>query len=108
MDNTFKEKMEKLLADNKVVLFVKGTPEFPQCGFSNQVMQIFKVMETPFITVDILSDDEVRQGMKVYSNWPTFPQIYVNGEFIGGCDIVTEMYQSGALQPIVEKALKAS
>ncbi|GAC1352058.1 MAG: Grx4 family monothiol glutaredoxin [Polyangiales bacterium] len=107
MDNELKQKLEGLLTTNKVLLFVKGTKSFPQCGFSNAVINIFKEIGAPFETVNILADQDIRQGMKEYSSWPTFPQVYVGGEFIGGCDIVREMHQKGELAPLVAKAVKS-
>jgi monothiol glutaredoxin len=83
------------------MLFMKGTPMFPQCGFSARVIQILKHAGVPFKTVNVLEDPEIRDGIKAFSNWPTIPQLYVKGEFIGGCDIVTEMYQSGELQTLL-------
>ena len=83
---------------NPVVLFMKGTPEFPQCGFSGQVVQILDYLGAPFKGVNVLADPEIRQGIKEYSNWPTIPQLYIKGEFIGGCDIIKEMFQAGELQ----------
>ncbi len=83
---------------NSVVLFMKGTPDFPQCGFSGRVTQILNYLGVDFKGVNVLADDTIRQGIKDYSNWPTIPQLYVKGEFVGGCDIVTEMFQSGELQ----------
>ena len=80
-----------------VVLFMKGTPQFPQCGFSSQVVQILDYLGVPYKGVNVLADPELRQGIKDYSNWPTVPQLYVKGEFMGGCDIVREMFQSGEL-----------
>lgn len=82
---------------NDVVLFMKGTPKFPQCGFSSQVVQILNYLDVPYKSVNVLEDDEIRNGIKEFSNWPTIPQLYVKGEFIGGCDIVREMFQSGEL-----------
>jgi monothiol glutaredoxin len=105
MDATLKQKIEETVQKNKIVLFVKGTKQFPQCGFSNAVITIFKQLGVPFETVNILADQDLRQGMKEYSAWPTFPQIYVGGEFIGGCDIVKEMHEKGELEPIVKKAV---
>ena len=104
MDPNLKQKLDGLIQQNKVLLFVKGTKNFPQCGFSNAVINIFKEIGVPFETVNILAEQDVRQGMKEYSSWPTFPQIYVGGEFIGGCDIVREMHEKGELAPIVKKA----
>jgi monothiol glutaredoxin len=83
---------------NDVVLFMKGTPQFPMCGFSGQVVQILDYLGVPYKGVNVLDDDAIRQGIKAYSNWPTIPQLYVKGEFVGGCDIVREMFQAGELQ----------
>ena len=98
-------KIDSLLKDNKIVVFMKGSKLMPQCGFSNNVVQILSTLGVPFETVDILADNEIRQGIKEYSNWPTIPQVYVNGEFIGGSDVLTELYQKGELQQMVEVAL---
>ena len=98
----FEKKVRQLLTDNRIMLFVKGTKQQPMCGFSAQVISIFNQLGKPFETYNILADEEVRQKMKEFSNWPTFPQVYINGEFVGGCDIVNEMYQKGELQPLVE------
>ena len=97
MSDEVRARIEELISTNKVVLFMKGTKQFPACGFSNAVVQILKKEGVPFETYNILSDPEVRQGLKEYSSWPTYPQLYVNGKFVGGCDIVTEMHQSGEL-----------
>ncbi len=83
-----------------VVLFMKGTPVFPQCGFSGQVVQILSHVGVPFKGVNVLEDDNLREGIKTFSNWPTIPQLYVKGEFVGGCDIVREMFESGELQQL--------
>ena len=82
---------------NDVMLFMKGTPQFPQCGFSSQVVQILQYLDVPFKSVNVLESNEMRDGIKQFSNWPTIPQLYVKGEFMGGCDIVREMFQSGEL-----------
>ena len=82
---------------NDVMLFMKGTPQFPQCGFSSQIVQILQYLDVPFKSVNVLESDEMRNGIKQFSNWPTIPQLYVKGEFMGGCDIVREMFQSGEL-----------
>ncbi|MGI9509839.1 MAG: Grx4 family monothiol glutaredoxin [Geminicoccaceae bacterium] len=87
---------------NPVVLYMKGTPVFPQCGFSAQVVQALSLLGVKFKSFDVLSDDDLRQGVKEYSHWPTIPQLYVKGEFIGGCDIVREMYQSGELAQLLK------
>jgi len=88
---------------NPVVLFMKGTPVFPQCGFSAQVVQVLSLLGVKFKAFDVLSDDELRLGIKEFSSWPTIPQLYVKGEFVGGCDIVREMYQSGELAQFMEQ-----
>jgi monothiol glutaredoxin len=100
-----KQRIEDLVNQNKIVVFMKGTKLMPQCGFSNNVVQILNVMGVPYETYDVLDDPEVRQGIKEYSNWPTIPQVYVNGEFIGGCDIMIELYQNNELQQMLEVAL---
>jgi monothiol glutaredoxin len=84
-----------------VVLFMKGTPQFPMCGFSGQVVQILNYIGVPFKGVNVLEDQEIREGIKTYSNWPTIPQLYVKGEFVGGCDITREMFQAGELQQLL-------
>lgn len=89
------DKIQSLVDDNPVLLFMKGSKLFPQCGFSNSACQILQSYNLDFHTVDVLADEEIRQGVKVYSQWPTIPQLYVCGEFIGGSDIMIEMYQSG-------------
>ena len=85
---------------NDVVLFMKGTPQFPMCGFSSQVVQILDYIGAPYKGVNVLENAEIRQGIKDYSNWPTIPQLYVKGEFVGGCDIIREMFQAGELQQL--------
>lgn len=100
-----KAKIDRLVNENKVMVFMKGSKLMPQCGFSNNVVQILNTLGVPYETVDILADPEIRQGIKEYSNWPTIPQIYIDGEFIGGSDIAIELYQSGELQQMVEVAL---
>jgi monothiol glutaredoxin len=100
-----KTKIEQLLKQNKIMVFMKGSKLMPQCGFSNNVVQILNTLGVPYETVDILADSDIRQGIKEYSNWPTIPQIYLNGEFVGGSDIAIELYQSGELQQMVEVAL---
>jgi monothiol glutaredoxin len=100
-----KAKIDQMLKDNKIFVFMKGNKLMPQCGFSNNVVQILNSLGVPFETYDILSNPEIRQSIKEYSNWPTIPQVYINGEFVGGSDIMIELYQSGELQQIVEVAL---
>jgi monothiol glutaredoxin len=89
---------------NDVMLFMKGTPQFPQCGFSSQVVQILKHFDVPYKSINVLESDEMRNGIKEFSNWPTIPQLYVKGEFVGGCDIVREMAQSGELSTFLADA----
>ncbi len=100
-----KERIDQLVKENKVFVFMKGSKLMPQCGFSNNVVQILNSLGVPYETADVLADPEIRQGVKEYSNWPTIPQIYVNGEFVGGSDIAIEMYQTGELQQMIEVAL---
>ena len=92
------QQIKQTVTDNDIVLFMKGNANFPQCGFSGKTVQILQSLDAQFVTVDVLSNDAVRQGIKEYSEWPTIPQLYIKGEFIGGCDIVTEMYESGELK----------
>ena len=92
--------IESEVKSNDVVLFMKGTPQFPMCGFSGQVVQILDYLGVPFKGLNVLESDELRQGIKSYSNWPTIPQLYVKGEFVGGCDIVREMFQANELQQV--------
>ena len=97
------ERIKSQVTGNPVVLYMKGTPQMPQCGFSAMAIQVLQAcgVNTPF-TVNVLADPEIRQGIKEYANWPTIPQLYINGEFIGGSDILREMYQSGELQKLLE------
>ena len=96
-----KERIEALVKTNDVVLFMKGTALFPQCGFSSRAVAILDHLGVPFETVDVLQDQEIRTGIKEYSDWPTIPQLYVKGEFVGGSDIMIEMFESGELQQMV-------
>ncbi|MDZ8140679.1 MAG: Grx4 family monothiol glutaredoxin [Nostoc sp. DedQUE04] len=105
MTPELKDKIDSLLQENKILVFIKGNKLMPQCGFSNNVVQILNTLGVPFETVDVLSDPEIRQGIKEYSSWPTIPQVYINGEFLGGSDILIELYQKGELQEKVEVAL---
>ena len=92
------ERIDAEVKGNDVVLFMKGTAQFPQCGFSGQVVQILSYLDVPFKAINVLEDMEIREGIKAYTNWPTIPQLYVKGEFVGGCDIIREMFQAGELQ----------
>lgn len=105
MDAATKERLDQLVQNNTIMVFMKGNKLMPQCGFSNNVVQILNVLGAPFETVDVLADQDIRQGIKEYSNWPTIPQVYINGEFVGGSDILIELYQNGKLQEMVEIAL---
>lgn len=98
-------RIDNLVKENKIMVFMKGTKLMPQCGFSNNAVQILNSLGVPFETFDVLSDNEIRQGIKEYSNWPTIPQVYINGEFIGGSDILVQLYQEEKLQETVEIAL---
>ena len=105
MDASTKQRIEQLIGSSPVFVFMKGNKLMPQCGFSNNVVQILNALAVPFETFDVLSDPEVRQGIKEFSDWPTIPQVYVNGEFIGGSDILIEMYNSGELREKLAVAL---
>ena len=109
MTNPAFERIESDIKSSPVVLYMKGTPVFPQCGFSARVVQILSHLGVPFKGVNVLEDMEIREGIKAYTNWPTIPQLYVNGEFVGGCDIVLEMFQAGELQSMLkEKGIPVS
>ncbi|MEB3271462.1 MAG: Grx4 family monothiol glutaredoxin [Synechococcus sp.] len=105
MDASLRQRLETLIASSPVFVFMKGSKLMPQCGFSNNVVQIFHSLGVPFETFDVLSDPEIRQGIKEFSNWPTIPQVYLRGEFIGGSDILIQMYNSGELRTMVTVAL---
>lgn len=96
------EKIQKIVAENDVVLFMKGSKDFPQCGFSAATSHVLNNLGVKFLDIDVLRDAEIRQGIKDFSDWPTIPQLYIKGEFIGGCDIVKEMFQSGELQELLK------
>ena len=102
LDEGIKSRIEKEITSNEVVLFMKGTPVFPQCGFSSMVSQVLNHIGVEFKGVDVLAEASLRNGIKAYSDWPTIPQLYYKGEFIGGCDIVKEMYENGELKKIFE------
>ena len=101
MDNPVFDRIKTDIAANPVMLYMKGTAQFPQCGFSARVVQILTHLSVPFNTVNVLEEPEIREGIKQFSNWPTVPQLYVKGEFVGGSDIVTEMFQSGELHTLL-------
>jgi monothiol glutaredoxin len=96
--------IKEQVTSNPVVLYMKGTPKFPQCGFSNLATQILKACDVNYLAVDVLADQNIREGIKSYANWPTIPQLYVNGEFVGGSDIMRSMYESGELQTLLNAA----
>ena len=100
---TAQDRIAKDVADNEVLLFMKGTPVFPQCGFSAMTVQILSDLGVKFKSIDVLKDPEIRQGIKEFSNWPTIPQLYVKGEFVGGCDIVKEMFEQGELEGFLKE-----
>ena len=102
MSSVIFDRIKKDLNENDVVLYMKGTPVFPQCGFSAAVIQILSVLGVTFKGVDVLADAEIRQGVKDFNNWPTIPQLFVKGEFVGGCDIIREMYETGELQDLLK------
>lgn len=105
MDSALKNRIEILVASSPVFVFMKGSKLMPQCGFSNNVVQVLNALGVPYETFDVLSDPEIRQGIKDYANWPTIPQVYLKGEFLGGSDILIEMYNSGELRETMEVAL---
>src|SRR5262249_49708793 len=104
LDDATRKRIDQIVGSDRVVLFMKGTREMPQCGFSATVVQILDSLVPEYTTVDVLADPRIREGIKVYSSWPTIPQLYLGGEFVGGCDIVREMYASGELQQAVASA----
>ncbi|MBI4228459.1 MAG: Grx4 family monothiol glutaredoxin [Deltaproteobacteria bacterium] len=105
MSEDIMKKIQYQIEQNKIILYMKGTREVPQCGFSARVVQIIDSYDVPFETVDVLADPEIRQGIKEYSNWPTIPQLYIKGKFIGGCDICMEMDERGDLEPLLREAV---
>lgn len=105
MTPELKARIDNLVTQNKIMVFMKGTKLMPMCGFSNNVVQMLNQLGVPFETCDVLEDEQIRQGIKEYSSWPTIPQVYINGEFIGGSDVMIELYNKGELQQMVEVAL---
>ncbi len=102
MDQQTSDLIKKEIQSNDVCLFMKGTPEAPQCGFSMAVANILKIMEVNFKSVNVLENQNIREGIKIYSDWPTIPQLYIKNEFLGGCDIIKEMYENGELKKILD------
>ncbi|NNF17248.1 MAG: Grx4 family monothiol glutaredoxin [Gammaproteobacteria bacterium] len=105
MSDELNSRIETQLKSNPILLYMKGSPDFPQCGFSAQTVAALKQVDADFSYVNIFEDPDIREGLKVYSNWPTYPQLYIKGELVGGCDIVMEMYHSGELKQLVDEAL---
>jgi monothiol glutaredoxin len=103
LDDTTRERIQTEVDANDVLLFMKGTPVFPQCGFSAAVIQVLSHLQVKFSSVNVLEDPDIRDGIKQYSDWPTIPQLYVKGEFVGGCDIIREMYETGELKIFLEE-----
>ena len=103
MEEQIKNQIEKEISINEVCLFMKGTPDAPQCGFSMAVSNMLKILEVNFKSVNVLENEQIRQGIKEFSEWPTIPQLYIKKEFVGGCDILKEMYENGELKKILEK-----
>ena len=103
MADPIAQRIQNDIETNDVMLYMKGTPVFPQCGFSARVIQILTQLEVPFKSANVLDDDQLREGIKAFSHWPTIPQLYVKGEFVGGCDIVSEMFQAGELQTLLKE-----
>lgn len=101
MSVNIQEQIDAVIKDNDIILFMKGTPQMPQCGFSQRVCAILNEYDVPYAAINVLLDPEVREGIKVYSDWPTIPQLYIKGEFIGGCDITTELHESGELAELL-------
>lgn len=107
MDTETKDTIERTLGEHRILLFMKGTPDFPMCGFSAQTVAALRAVGADFGHVNILEQPELREALKTYANWPTYPQLYINGELIGGCDIAVEMYNSGELKKLVDEAMAA-
>jgi len=104
---TIAETIQQQITENKVVLYMKGTPDFPQCGFSATTAHILSENNITFFSVDVLDDDSIRSGIKEFSNWPTIPQLYINGKFVGGCDIIRDMHESGELAALLQQEVSS-
>ncbi|MBU6281855.1 Grx4 family monothiol glutaredoxin [bacterium] len=107
MESNVNDRIRDAIASNKVLIYMKGNRSFPMCGFSAATVEVFEELGVPYETVDVLKDPEIREGIKRFSNWPTIPQVYVAGKFIGGCDIVREMHAAGELEPLVREAVQS-
>lgn len=103
MSNPIHDQIQKDVSENDIVLFMKGTQDFPQCGFSNFVVQVLQHLGLEFKDINVLENQDLREGIKSFTNWPTIPQLYIKGEFVGGCDIIRDMYNSGELQTLLEE-----
>ncbi|NJL97710.1 MAG: Grx4 family monothiol glutaredoxin [Synechococcaceae cyanobacterium RM1_1_27] len=108
MDPLIEDRIRDQIRQNPILIYMKGTPEMPMCGFSNAVVRTFDQFGYAYGSVNVLEDADVRQGIKAFSNWPTIPQVYIQGEFVGGCDIILEMHQRGELEPLVKQAMAQS
>ena len=106
MSETMKKTIDQEVKSNRIIMYIKGDKEMPMCGFSARVIDIFKQLKVPFETRNVLADEDLRNTIKEYTQWPTIPQVFINGEFVGGCDIITEMHQAGELQPLVSPTTK--
>lgn len=107
MEANVNDRIRDAIESNRILIYMKGSPSFPMCGFSAATIEVFEQLGVPYQTVDVLKDPEVREGIKRFSNWPTIPQVYVAGKFIGGCDIVREMHAAGELEPLVREAVQS-
>lgn len=107
MDTNVSERIRNAIESNKIVIYMKGSASFPMCGFSAATVEVFNELGVPYATVDVLKDPEIRDGIKQFSNWPTIPQVYIDGKFVGGCDIIREMHANGELEPMVRDALES-
>jgi monothiol glutaredoxin len=101
------DRIRESIENNKILIFMKGSPSFPMCGFSAATIEVFEELGVPYNTVDVLKDPEIREGIKRFSNWPTIPQVYIAGKFVGGCDIVREMHANGELEQLVKESVQA-
>ncbi len=102
------KKIDEEIKSNQIIIFMKGSKDAPQCGFSAAVVEVFNALNVPYVTRDVLVDNELREGIKKHSNWPTIPQVYINGKFVGGCDITRELYKTGELQELVKGVSKST
>jgi len=108
MTNSSHDRIRSLIDKNRILVFMKGNRDIPMCGFSATVVEVFKRLSVPFATVDVLEDPEIREGVKAFSNWPTIPQVYIDGKFIGGCDIIRDLYERGELESLAKTPVAAT